>query len=116
MINRAIAILRWTPRVLGILFAGFLSLFAMDVKGPIGLLIHLIPSLVIFAAVGLGWRRPATGGIVFLVLAVVATAYFHTYRHVSNLLIITGPFVVVGFAFLLQLWLGRRSARQTATP
>jgi hypothetical protein len=48
----------WTPRVLGVLFVAFLSLFALDVFGEgyglggtiLALVMHLIPALLVLAA------------------------------------------------------------------
>jgi len=97
-------IAKWLPIALGILFAGFLGLFALDADSVVGLAIHLIPSALILAAVAIGWRRPLVGGSVFLILAVAATLHFNTYRHLFTILFITGPFVLVGLLFLLS-WL-----------
>ena len=63
----------WMPRVLGILFAAFVSLFAFDVfiEGitvweAIGaLLIHLLPVYALAIGVWLGWRREWIGAIAF---------------------------------------------------
>ena len=104
---------KWLPRVLGILFAAFLAILAMDAGSFLGLLIHLIPSLVVLVCVLVGWWRPLLGGILLLGLAIVATGFFRTYRHIANFLIITGPFVLVGVLFLLH-WRLRGSTSKTS--
>jgi hypothetical protein len=56
-------ILLWTPRLLGILFIAFISLFALDVfseyKGwevILALLMHLRWSIILLIALILAWR------------------------------------------------------------
>lgn len=60
--------------MLGILFALFVSLFALDVFGQgygfwgtlTALLIHLIPVYVLLIAVAIGWRWEWAGALLFL--------------------------------------------------
>ena len=57
-------LLYWAPRVLGILFALFVSIFALDVFGQAtvsgarfrALLMHLIPVYILLIALAIGWR------------------------------------------------------------
>lgn len=71
-------ILYWTPRVLCILFALFITLFAFDVfaeglsvpKVILALLLHLIPTAVIVIVLIISWRREWVGAIVYVALAV----------------------------------------------
>jgi len=99
---KSAALARWSGRTLGILFAIFLGLFASDSQGVIGFLIHLIPSFLIIASVALAWKWPALGAAAFMIMAVAATAFFHTYRDGATLLLITGPYALVGALFFLQ--------------
>ena len=63
----------WTPRILSIVFIAFLSLFALDVfnKGlgfwqtAQALMIHLIPSFVLIAALAFAWRWEWIGTALF---------------------------------------------------
>ncbi len=53
----------WAPRIAGIPFILFLSLFALDIFGQgysfwetiVGLFMHLIPSIILAIAVALAW-------------------------------------------------------------
>src|SRR5690242_7034637 len=71
-------ILFWLPRGLGLLFAGFLGLFALDVFGAgygfwetaVALLMHLIPTIVLLIVLGLSWRWPWIGAIGFMGFAI----------------------------------------------
>jgi hypothetical protein len=105
-----VAFFKWSPRIFGILFAAFLAIFALDSHGIGEAMIHLVPSVIVLAVVAAGWRWPLAGGTGFLLLAVTMTAFFHTYRYVGRLLLLSGPLVVVAVLFLLQWWLGRKRA------
>lgn len=71
-------LLFWTPRILTILLAIFVSLFALDVFSEgygfgetlIALFLHLIPTYVIVIALLVAWRREWVGGVSFLLVAV----------------------------------------------
>jgi len=103
-------ILYWTPRILAVLFIGFISLFALDVFGEGlsiwrtagALLIHLIPSLVLAIATAIAWKSELSGGIIFLLLGLLFTVAFHTYTHLLTFLIISLPALLIGGLFLLN--------------
>jgi len=69
-------LLYWAPRVLGILFVLFTSLFALDVfdmslspsEVIVALFMHLIPSMVLAILLMVAWRYELVGGIIFLLL------------------------------------------------
>ncbi|MCJ7548601.1 MAG: hypothetical protein MUQ30_02845, partial [Anaerolineae bacterium] len=69
----------WVPRILGLLFAAFISLFALDSFGTgdplwqqaVGFLIHMIPTGLVIGAVIVGWRRPLVGGVLCLGLGLL---------------------------------------------
>jgi len=70
--------LYWTPRVIGICIAGFVSIFAMDVFGEgytfwetvTALLMHLVPTYVVVVALVLAWRWEWIGALLFIGLSV----------------------------------------------
>lgn len=107
--------LLWLARILGILFALFLSLFAFDVFGMegslgekiVGFLIHLVPTYLVLIAVAIGWRWPWMGGLLFFALGalylVVAPVQWSAY------LVITGSLALIGLLFLLGWATGRAS-------
>lgn len=106
MNKRSRKLLLWSPRILGILVCLFLSLFALDAFGggktfiqalP-DFVIHLAPMLILLAVVGVSWRWEWVGGLVFTGLA--AGYAFFARDHVSWVLIIAGPLVLVGILFL----------------
>jgi len=111
-------VLFWTPRVLCILFAMFLSLFALDVFSEghsfgetiLALLIHLVPVYIVVIVLVIAWRWEWVGAILFNVLAVLYVVMswgrfpWITYMDMS------GPLVIVGVLFLLN-WIYRAQLR-----
>lgn len=100
----------WTPRILGILFAAFVSLFALDVfeegygfwEALAGFAIHLIPTAIVLIVLAIAWRWEWVGGILFIALG---TAYIVATRggeHWSAYLLIAGPLVLIGLLFLMD--------------
>ncbi len=103
-------ILFWSPRVLGILIAIFVSLFALDVFGEgysswetiAALAMHLIPTLVILIVLGIAWRWEWTGGFLFVALGVLYITLFWEPSNLPAYLIISGPLFLAGILFLLD--------------
>lgn len=99
--------LLWAPRVLAILTAIFVGLFALDAfgegrsfwEGLAGFLIHLAPVYVLIAAVVLAWRRPWVGALVFLGLALLYA--FAARTHPGWIVAISGPLAIVGVLYLI---------------
>jgi hypothetical protein len=106
-------ILLWTPRILGILFALFLSIFALDVFGQgygfwgtaLALFMHLIPVFVLLIGLALAWRWPWVGALGFLGFSLWYLSVARG-RFVSP--IIVGPPLLVGILFLLNWSYGSR--------
>jgi hypothetical protein len=108
----------WAPRVLGIFFATFVSLFALDVfnggygfrETIVALLIHLIPTAIIGAVLAVSWRREWIGGILFTALgaAYVATSW-RRFGWIACAMI-AGPLLLMGILFLVN-WRCRLALR-----
>ena len=107
--NRPIQqLLFWTPRVLGILFAAFVSSFALDVFGEgygfwetiLALVMHLIPTMIVLTALIIAWRWEAVGGI--LLIAVGVFYLVTTLDHLDWCLFISGPLFLTGGLFLID--------------
>jgi len=109
MNERTKQILFWAPRVLGILFAAFISIFAFDVfdagysfwETILALLIHLIPTGIVLLILALSWRWELIGGILFPVLGILYLIAFEE-QHWSAYLLIAGPLFLIGALFLLD--------------
>jgi len=111
-------VLFWAPRVLCILFAVFLSLFALDVFGEgygfwettLALLIHLVPTYIVVIALVIAWRWGWVGTILFTALALFYLVWSWGQLHWSAYLAISGPLVLVGVLFLVN-WVYRAELR-----
>lgn len=114
-------LLLWAPRILGIIFALFISIFAFDVFGMGenvwqeigGFLIHLIPAALVLVATALGWRWPWAGGALFTLFAVFYIVETYERAHWSWYVLIPGPLFIIGILFLAQ-WLVRQRPLQHA--
>ncbi len=113
-------LLYWSPRVLCIAFALFLSLFALDVFDEFhgfwlivaAFAIHLIPAMVIVVVLIAAWRWEWLGGALFL-LAAVYYAVHMLNRSVNNwpaVLSISFPLLVIAALFLTG-WIERSKVR-----
>lgn len=108
------AFLFWTPRILGILFTLFISLFSLDVfemGGGFwvilgGLLIHNIPSLILIAALVIGWRWEWVAALGFLAFPFWLLVIGFSGEWMVWLFFVGIP-VLVGVLFLLG-WIKKR--------
>jgi hypothetical protein len=111
-------VLFWTPRVLGILFAIFLSGFALDVFSEgygfwqtIGaLLLHLVPVYIVVIVLVIAWRWEWVGAILFTALAVFYVIWMWGRFPLVTYLSISGPLVLIGVLFLSN-WIYRVQLR-----
>ena len=114
-------LLFWTPRILCLLFAAFISIFAADVFGAgygfwktiLALLIHLIPTGIILVILAISWRWEWVGGILFTALGSLYLIMFWGRFHWSAYLCISGPLFLIGALFFLN-WFSRNKLRTNA--
>ena len=103
-------LLHWTPRIFGLLFAAFVSVFALDVfddgrslgQTLLALTMHLIPTAVVLGALAVAWRRERAGGILFLVLGAWHLISKWGRLHWSAYLVIAGPLILLGLLFAFE--------------
>ncbi len=102
--------LTWLPRILAFLYAGFLAIFALDAfsgdislsKQILGFLIHLVPALSVLLFLAVAWKYRLAGGLGFLVLGMIFTVYFGTYRLTANFVMISLPLFLTGVLFMVS--------------
>jgi len=111
-------ILFWAPRVLGILFILFISLFALDIfdmglgfwDTVVGLFMHLLPSIAMLIALTLAWRWEWVGSAFFA----VAGGWFFYIQHpagdVMYYIVIVGVPLLIAVLFLVG-WVKRGEVR-----
>lgn len=109
----------WTPRILCIAFAAFLSIFAMDVFSmpvdlwhkSVALVMHLVPTGIVLIALMIVWRREWIGAVVFPLLAILHLVMTKWGQlHWSGYAVIEGPLFLLGVLFLLN-WRNRATLR-----
>jgi hypothetical protein len=111
-------LLFWTPRILCLLFAAFLSLFALDVFKESGgfwditvaLLVHLVPSIVLLLLLALAWRWEFAGALLFAALGACYLVFSWGRFHWSTYAVISGPLFLIGALFLFN-WRYRAGLR-----
>lgn len=105
-------ILFWAPRALGIAFALFLSIFALDVFDEgygfwntlLALAMHLIPTAIVVVVLLLSWRWEWIGAVLFAAAGALYMA--NSLRHPDWILLISGPLFLIAVLFLVS-WLKR---------
>lgn len=112
---RLAAILRWTPRVGVLIFAAFMSLFALDVFGQgtslwettLALMMHLIPTAILLVVLLVAWRWSWVGGLAFLLVAGLFLWRFGAGwgDQWSLYLLFVGTPALMGALFLANWWL-----------
>ncbi len=111
-------LLFWTPRVLCILFAIFLSVFALDVfseghglwRTIRALLLHLVPTFIVVIVLVIAWRWEWVGAVLFGALAVFYVVWTLGRFPLSVYLSIAGPLALIGVLFLFN-WIYRAQLR-----
>jgi hypothetical protein len=104
----------WTPRIVGILFAVFISLFALDIfsegygfwESILALLIHLVPTYLVILALIIAWRWEWVGAILFIALGAFYIIWSWREFPWVTYLAISGPLFLVGILFLVN-WIYR---------
>jgi hypothetical protein len=110
-------ILFWTPRIAGILFILFISLFALDIFDEqlgfwgtiVGLFMHLIPSILLTIAIVIAWKREWFGALLFVGWAIWYVAFVRGFPW-SVYALIAGIPLLIGLLFLTG-WIWRKQIR-----
>jgi hypothetical protein len=119
--SRSVArLLLWSPRILTIAFALFVSIFALDVFGEfhgfwrvaLALAIHLIPTFIVIAVLVAAWKWEWIGAAVFASLAAwyCWMAMHKPWFGWSVILAIPLPLLVIAGLFLVN-WIERAKLR-----
>lgn len=109
-------VLFWSPRILALLFAAFITIFALDVFGKgysfeellVSLAMHLIPTALVLTALIAGWRWPWAGALLFAALGVGYLLLGRGRTQWSNYLIVSGPAFFIAVLFAAAWLFGRR--------
>ncbi|MDR3666978.1 MAG: hypothetical protein P4L35_09060 [Ignavibacteriaceae bacterium] len=108
-------ILFWAPRLLTILYAIFLSIFALDVfnggygiwKTLLDLFLHLIPAFLILIILIFSWKWEWVGSIFYIFLgAYYIFTNWHKLR-IDVFFLVPFPLFLIGVLFLIG-WLKKK--------
>jgi hypothetical protein len=111
-------LLFWTPRVLGIAFTLFISVFAMDVFNEhyrlpqllLALGMHLIPTALVAVALVVAWKWEWVGAVLFFGLGVAYIVSMWGRFGWDTYALIAGPAFFMGLLFLIG-WRHRAELR-----
>jgi hypothetical protein len=111
-------ILFWTPRIAGIVFVLFISIFALDVFDMqlgfwgtlVALFMHLIPSILLAAAILIAWKREWFGAVLFIGWAIWYVASTRGFDW-SVYVLIAGLPALIGILFLAG-WILQKQTRE----
>ena len=109
----------WLPRVLGILFSAFISLFALDafsggipfLEALLGFLIHLIPTYITIAILLIAWKWELAGGILYLLLSGLYLIFMRI-PHWTVFLLVGMPPILIGLLFISTHLILKNSLRE----
>ncbi|MEE4194136.1 MAG: hypothetical protein V2J07_02955 [Anaerolineae bacterium] len=110
----------WLPRVIGILFTLFISLFGFDVFNMgigfpeiiLAFFMDMLPAILVAAVVALAWRWEWIGAILSLGLALFYLFGTNFDLDIVVILLIPGPLIVLGVLWLVA-WLQKRNYLKT---
>lgn len=114
------SMIQWLPRFVGLAFALFVSVFAIDVfeahRGLdliLALGAHLIPAALVLAATLVGWRWPVAGGVAFLLLGGAYILMVGPDRPPSWYLAIAAPAFATSLLFFFSRFVAAKQTRPT---
>ena len=108
----------WAPRVLCLLFAAFISIFAANAfseghelwNTTLLVLLHLVPTGIVLVVLGVAWRWEWVGEFLFTALGVSYLIWAWGIFPWSVYVVISGPLFLVGVLFLIN-WFCRAELR-----
>jgi len=85
-----------------------ITLFALDSKTIIGLLISFIPTALLIGLLILARFKTKIAGISYIALGIIFTLFSHTYNNLLGFIIISLPLFLVGIFFILSKTLNHK--------
>ena len=111
-------LLFWTPRIVCILFALFLSLFSLDVFSEglgfkdmlIAVVMHQLPAVIMIVVLAVAWRWEWVGAMLYAAAGLLYAVWAVARGHPLWTLPIAGPIFLLAVLFLLN-WIHRKELR-----
>jgi len=122
MSRSAARLLYWSPRILAIVFAAFISIFALDAFGEnhgfwstaLAFSIHMVPTMIVVAILIAAWRWEWIGAVVYALLMALYLWCGLPRRPLLGVLMIATPLLVIAGLFLAD-WIERAKIRLALT-
>jgi len=99
--------LYWSPRIFGIVFILFISIFALDVFSEysgleliVAFIMHMVPSFILIAALAIAWKFELAGAFIFMVLGIFSAFFFNV--DIISFLIISLPSLIISALFFVK--------------
>ena len=100
------------PRILGIVYILFISLFALDVFSEdadawsicLGFMIHMIPSAILAVLLVISWHFELVGAAAYFILALLYYVLTKGKEDLLAYISISGPLLLISVLFFLN-WL-----------
>lgn len=108
--RRSATLIFWIPRTICILFACFISLFALDVfaeyysfwETVLAFLMHMIPTAMVVLVLVVAWRWEWVGGVLFAALGFLYIFAAWGRFPLSVYFTIAGPQFLMSYLFFLN--------------
>jgi hypothetical protein len=103
-------ILWWAPRVLIVLMAIFVSIFAIHAVDDnyefpfliLATMMHAVPTALVLMAGAIAWRKEESGGPLFIFLGLLYIILGWGSKPLIGFITISGPLFLIGTLFLLN--------------
>lgn len=119
----AITYISWGTRIITIVFAAFISIFALDVfdegydlgKTVLALLIHLLPSFTILLILFFSWKKEWIGGIAFLSAGIWYAIAAWGKIDWSGFAIIDAPLFILAILYFIVWFYKKQGVKHSST-
>jgi hypothetical protein len=107
--------LHWAPRILSIIFVGFLCLFSFDGftefngwQTILTVAMHLLIPAVVLLGTIIAWKKDLVGTVIFFFFAAYYVLMVGFNRHWSWYAAISAPALITGILYLLNWWQNKK--------
>jgi hypothetical protein len=93
---------KFIPKALAIIYILFITIFVFDSESLIGLLIHIIPTLIFLTCFIISVFKPKIGGVLFALAGIGTIIFFKTYKEITGFILISTTSIIIGLMIYLS--------------